>query len=124
MASNANFEIPTEMRAFAERSMEEARKAFDTFVSAAHRAVTQAESQATSAQTGAKDVGELAIRFAEKNILSSFDFAQRLVQAHDMEEVMRLQTDYVKMQMQTLADQAKELSQTAQKFAGSAAPRH
>jgi len=124
MAASTNFEFPAEMHAFAERSVEETRKAFDNFVSAARQAVSAAETQATSARSGAKDVGEAAMRFAERNILASFEFAQKLVQARDVEEVMRLQSDFVKTQMQAFADQAKELSQTAQKMAMPAGSRH
>ncbi len=94
--SNMNFEIPAEMRAMAEKSVEQARKAFDTFVAAATHAVTTAEIQAKGAQSGAKEAGELAMRFAERNIASSFEFAQKLVQAKDPQEVMKLQADYTK----------------------------
>jgi len=124
MADTANFEIPAEMRAFAERSVEQARSAFDQFITAAQQAVNTAESQAASARSGAKDVAELAMRFAEKNILASFEFAQHVVHARDVEEVLRLQTDYVKTQMQTLADQAKDLGETAQKMASPSASHH
>ncbi|MCZ7643639.1 MAG: hypothetical protein M5U33_14340 [Pseudorhodoplanes sp.] len=38
-----NFEIPTEMRKFAEQSMDQARKAFENFIGAAQQAVTDFE---------------------------------------------------------------------------------
>jgi len=117
----SNFEIPAEMRNFAEKSVEEARKAFDSFITAARTAASQVESQAAAAQAGAKDVGHRAVSFAERNVATSFDFAQKLVRAKDMEEMMRLQTEFVKAQMQTLADQAKELSDSASRAAMDAA---
>ena len=55
--------------------------------------------------------------FAESNVAASFEFAQQLVRARNLEEMMRLQADYMKTQMQTLADQASELGQTATKAA-------
>lgn len=113
------FDIPNEMRNFAEKSVEQARAAFDSFVSAAQQAVNTAQSQAVNAQTGAREVGELALRFAEVNISSSFQFAQRLFQAKDAQEVAKLHADYVSGQMATLAEQAKELGQKA---AGMAKP--
>lgn len=112
------FEIPAEMRAMAEKSVEQARQAFDTFVAAAQHAVNTAESQANDAQTGAKEAGELAMDFAERNIASSFDFAQKLVRAKDAQEVMALHADYANSQIATLTEQAKELSQKAAKMAG------
>jgi phasin len=83
------------MRAFAERSFEQARQAFDGFVAAAHRTVSTFEGQAQSAQKGAKDIGQKAMAFAEQNITHSFDFAQQLVRARDVEEIMKIQGDYI-----------------------------
>jgi len=111
------FDMSNEMRNFAEKSVEQARAAFDSFVSAAQQAVNTAQSQAVTAQTGARDVGELAMRFAERNISSSFQFAQRLFQAKDAQEVARLHAEYVSSQMAALAEQAKELSQKATSMA-------
>ena len=118
---NSSFEISAEMRAFAEKSVEQAKQAFDTFISAAQQAVSTVENQAGSARTGAKETSELAMRFAERNIASSFEFAQRLLHAKDFQEVTALQAEYVKSQMAALTDQAKELSKQASKMAGKAA---
>ena len=115
MAIKTPYEVPAEMRDFAERSVEQARKAFDGFISAAHHAVSDIEGRATAARTGAKDVSEKAMTFAQRNIVTSFDFAQKLVQARDMQEIMRLQSEYIQSQMKALSDQAKELGETASK---------
>jgi phasin len=109
------------MRAFAEKSVEQAKQAFDNFISAAQQAAKNVENQAASARTGAKEASELAMRFAERNVASSFEFAQRLLHAKDFQEVTALQAEYVKSQMAALTDQAKELSKQASKIAGQAA---
>lgn len=114
---DSNFEIPAEMRAFAEKSVEQAKQAFDSFMSAAQKAAATADQQAASARGSAQELGSLAVRFAERNIASSFEFAQRLVRAKDAEEVLALQADYVKLQMAALNEQAKELGQQAAKIA-------
>ena len=44
-----SYEIPTEMRDFAEKSVDQARKAFDGFLGAAHKAVSAADSQTVNA---------------------------------------------------------------------------
>jgi phasin len=113
MAANDRFEIPPEMRAFAEKSVDQARQAFDGFISAAHNAVSAFEGQAETARRGAKDVTTKAINFAEQNIASSFELAQQLLHAKDMQEVLRLQSEYIRRQMQTLADQVKVLGESA-----------
>jgi phasin len=116
--SGTRFEIPSDMRALAEKSVEQAKQAFDIFISAAQHAVSTAESQAANAQAGAKEVGELAIGFVERNIASSFEFAQKLLQAKEPKDVLALHTEYVNTQITTLTDQAKELSKRAVKLAG------
>ena len=112
------FEIPAEMRAFAEKSVEQAKEAFNTFISAAQHAVNTAETQAASARTGAKEVGEMAIDFTKRNIASSFEFAEKLMHAKDAQELTALHAEYVKTQLAALTDQAKELSKQAAKLAG------
>ena len=114
--SKPSFEIPPEMRAYADNSVAQARRAFYTFIAAAQQAVGAAGGRAAGAQAGAKEVSDLAMRFAEKNISASFEFAQKLVRVKDAEEVMKLQAEYIKTQMQTLADQAKDLSLSAAKM--------
>jgi phasin len=105
------------MRAFAEKSVEQARQAFDGFISAAHHAVNTLEGQAHTARQGAKDVTDKAMTFAEQNVASSFEFAQQLVRAKDIQDVMKLQADYIKQQMQAFSEQAKELGESTTKAA-------
>jgi phasin len=116
MATN-QFQIPPEMRALAEKSVEQAKQAVEGFISAAQRTASALEGQAETARKGAKDVGEKAMGFAEQNIASSFDFAQKLVRAKDVQEMLELQAAYIRSQMQVLAEQAKELGQSSAKMA-------
>jgi phasin len=115
-----NFEVPTEMRAFAEQSVEQAKLAFDKFMSAAHDALHTMEGQAKTAQAGAKDVRSKAMSYAEDNVNSAFEFAQRVVRAKDVNDLMQIQAEFVKEQMQTMSDQAKAIGETATKHAMSA----
>jgi phasin len=108
----ANFEIPTEMRNHAEQSVEQAKKAFDDFITAAQKAVTAFEGQAAGAKASAKNTGEKAMAFAEKNVATSFEFAQKVVRAKDIQELMQLQTEFVKTQMPAFVEQARALGQT------------
>jgi phasin len=116
--SSVNFEMPAEMRMLAEKTMDQARQAFDSFMNATKQAVSQAESRATSAHSGAKDVVGLAVKFSERNIASSFEFAQRLLKAKDAKEVTAIHSEYVTSQVAALTEQAKELSKQTAKIAG------
>lgn len=106
-----NFDIPPEMRAFTEKTVEQARQAFEGFMSAARHTVGSMEDRAELARKSAKDVGQAAMAFAERNIASSFDHAQRLVRARSVDEMLKLHADHVKTQMQSLAEQAKTLGE-------------
>jgi phasin len=123
MAASDRFEVPPELRTFAEKSVEQARQAFDGFISAAHHAMSAFEGQAESARKGARDVTEKAMTFAERNMASAFEFAHELVRARDLQEVLRLQGDYIKRQMEALTEQARELGESTSKVAKDAATR-
>lgn len=111
--STAHMQVPPELRAFAEQSVEQAKKAFDSFVVATQRAVTTFEDQAAATQSTVKAIQAKAIAYTERNMTASFDFAQKLLRAKDAEELMRLHADYVKAQVQMLTEQARELGQSA-----------
>lgn len=104
-----SFEIPVEMRNVAEQSVVQARQAFDGFMSAAQKALVKVEEQTSVVHAGAKNTGEKIMGFAEQNVATSFEFAQRLVRAKDLDEMMRIQAEFVQSQMQALTEQAQEL---------------
>ena len=83
MNKEPDFEIPAEMRAMAEKSVAQAKQAFEGFMTAAQKAANLAEGQATTAHTAAKQASSMAIEFAERNMTSAFVLAQKLVQARD-----------------------------------------
>jgi len=112
-----NLDVPTQMRQFAEQSVEQAKKAVDGFLTAAHKTATTLETQANTAQSSAKDVSQKVMGFAEANINTSFEFAQKLVRAKDVQEVMALQQEFLKSQMQAMQAQAKDLGAAATKVA-------
>ena len=116
----SSFEIPAEMRQMAEKSVEQAKKAVDSFMTAAQQAVGAIEERTAAAQASVKDVNRKAMTFAEQNLATSFEFAHKLVQAKDPQEFMRLQSDFVRTQMQTLSQQAKELGEHATRAAADA----
>jgi len=111
----APFTIPPEMRDLAEHSVEQAKTAFNTFITAAHDAVQSLEGQAKSARVGAKDVNERAMSYAERNVATAFDFAQKLVHAGTMQDMVRLQGEFVQAQMEALSEQARDLAMQAKR---------
>jgi phasin len=117
-----NFEIPADMRAMAEKSVEQARVAFNTFMTAAQEAMATFEGQAKAAQAGAKDMSEKAIGYAERNVANTFAFAERIMHAKDPQEFIRLQTEFIQAQMKEFAEQAKDIGESATKMAMKSIP--
>jgi phasin len=115
-----NFEVPNDLRDFAERSVEQARKAFEGFVSVAQKAAGAMDSASSSVQSNVKTAGAQALGYAEKNVNAAFDLAHKLVKAKDPQEAFSLQSEYLKAQIASLQEQAKEIGALIQK---SASPR-
>jgi phasin len=110
------FAIPNEVRTFAEQSVVQARKAFEGFIQAANQAMGQFQGQAQSARSTASEIAHKSMSYAEQNVASTFDFAQKLMQAKDATEVMALQSEYLSRQMQTISAQVQDLGQSAAKM--------
>ena len=114
---NQNYEIPTEMRDFAEKSVEQARKAFDSFMGAAQRTVDTLENSASSVQANTTDMTRKTFSYAEQSIAAAFDHVQRLVRAKDVQEAMQLQAEFVRNQFAAMQSQMKEFGAAAQNVA-------
>ena len=110
------FGMPKEIRAFVEQSVTQAKHAFDGFIQAANQAMGQFEGQAQAARGGANEIAHKSMAYAEQNMAATFEFAEKLMQAKDATEVMRLQSDYLGRQMQALSTQVQELGQSAAKM--------
>ena len=116
MATNTtpNYEIPTEMRDFAEKSVEQARKAIDGFMSAAQKTVDTFEGSTNTLQATATDATRKTVSYAEQNLSAAFDLAQRMVRAKDPQEAMQIQAEFVRSQFQAMQTQMKEFGSMAQ----------
>jgi phasin len=117
------FQIPNEMKAFAEQSVAQARKAFDGFIQAANQAMGQLQGHANAAQSGATEIAHKSMTYAEQNVKTTFDFAQKLLQAKDGSEVMGLQSEFLNRQMQAISSQVQDLGQSAAKIVVDAAKK-
>ena len=105
----------------AEASFDQARKAFEKFLSSAHQTAGSIEERGASVRAGAKDISSKAVSYAEKNVQASLDYAQSLLHAKDLTEVMRLHSEFIQSQMRSLAEQASEMGQMVSRAAMDAA---
>jgi phasin len=112
MPTEPPYDIPPEMRDFAEKSVDQARKAFDGFMDAAYRASGALDRNSDTAQASALELGRKAMGYAEQNVASALDFAGRLVNARDPAEIMALQAEFLRLQIARFGEQAKDLGET------------
>jgi len=111
----SNFEIPVQVRQLAEKSVDEARKAFDNFLKAAQEATSSLGGQAAAAQAGSMELHDKVRSFAERNVATCFEFAQKFVHAKNVREVMQIQAELMKTQLQAITEQTSELAEAAAK---------
>jgi phasin len=120
-----HFEIPKDVRSMAEASFDQARKTFEKFLENAQATAGSFEERGETVRAGAKDISAKALTYAEKNVQVSLDYAESLLHAKDLPEVMRLHSDFVQAQMRSLAEQASEMGQIVSRAAMDAAkPKH
>lgn len=107
------YEVPTEMRDFAEKSVDQAKKAFDGFLGAAHKAVDTLQGSTSNMQSSATDATRKTLSYAEQNITAAFDHAQKIVRSKDIQEAIQIQSEFVRTQFAAMQGQMKELGDMA-----------
>ena len=114
------------IRQTAENTLSQARQAVDQYMREATRRYGTMEASAEAAQSGTREINRKAIGFAETNVTAAFDFAQQLVRAKDPKEMVQLQQEFLRRQVEQMSNQMKELgehgTQTAQSAGAAARP--
>jgi phasin len=116
-ASIIPFEVPEQMRAFAERGVSQARDNYAKFKDAAESHNGTIEAVFTSASKGASEYSAKVMEFMKANTKANLDFAHELLGIKSPTEAMELYTAHARKQFETLAAQAKELAELTQKVA-------
>src|SRR3954469_5527871 len=115
------------VRQAAESTLSQAKQAMDRYMREATRMYGAMESSVETTQAGARDINRKAFDFAETNVKATLDFAQQLVRAKDPKEIVQLQQDFLKRQVEQMDGQIRELgqqaSQTAQAASAAARPK-
>jgi phasin len=111
---NSPVDIPNVVRDIAERSVERARKAFESFLALARR-VAEAAVDALHASSPMKSVGAHMLDYAEQNVNAEFELATKLVRAKDPPEAFALESEYLKPQLVALETPAKDLDNALQR---------
>ena len=116
-ASIIPFEVPEQMRAFAEKGVSQARDNYAKFKDAAETHNGTIEAVFTTASKGASEYSAKVLEFFKANTTASLDFAQSLFGVKSPSEAMQLWTAHTKTQFETYSAQAKQLAELGQKVA-------
>jgi phasin len=116
-ASIIPFEVPEQMRAFAEKGVSQARDNYAKFKDAAENHNGTMEAVFTCANKGASEYSAKVMEFVKANTTSALDFAQELFGVKSPSEALELWTSHTRKQFETFTSQAKELQELSQRIA-------
>jgi phasin len=116
-ASVIPFEVPEQMRAFAEKGVSQVRDSYAKFKDAAETHNGTIEAVFTTANKGASEYSAKLLEFFKANTSTSLDFAQELFGVKTPAAALELWTSHARKQFETLTAQAKELAELSQKVA-------
>ena len=116
-ASIIPFEVPEQMRAFAEKGVSQARDSYARFKDVAESHNGTIEAVFTSANRGASEYSAKLMEIMKANTTASLDFAQEMLGVKSPSEAVELWTSHVRKQFEGFAVQAKELAELTQKTA-------
>jgi phasin len=110
-------EVPAAFREIAEKSVAQAKDAYERVKAAAEEATDVLEDTYTTAAKGAADYNLKVIEAARTNTNAAFDYARELLDVKSLSEIIELSTAHARKQFETVSEQTKELAALAQKVA-------
>ena len=122
MFDKQQFEIPEAVRELAEKNVEQVRAAYGQFLDMAHKAQDMLAKSQGVLTSGAMELQQRAMKYAEENIDANFKFAGDLARARDLKEYVEIQNKYAREQMESYARQAQDLGKLMADAAKNAKP--
>ena len=110
MQEMPNFtEMPETVRNIMKASIDQARKGFETFISASQQMMTNFEGTPNPATDGMKQLNEKIAEFTRLNADANFRFAMKLTDAKQLHDLVDIQNHHVRELMDSYAKQLEEL---------------
>jgi phasin len=116
-ASIIPFEVPEQMRAFAEKGVSQARDNYAKFKDVAESHNGTVEAVFSTASKGASEYSAKLMEIMKANTTASLDFAQALIGVKSPSEAMELWSSHAKTQFEAFTANAKDLAELAKKVA-------
>src|SRR5664280_3243419 len=101
------FEVPEQVRAFAEKGVSQARDSYAKFKDVAETHNGTIEAVFTTASKGASEYSAKLMEMMKTNTSATLDFAQQLIGVKSPSEAMELWTSHAKKQFEAITAQAK-----------------
>ena len=101
--SEPKLEVPAELRDLAEKTIDQAERAFGMFFEAATKSVTSIPSPGT-------EISKQALTFTEQNIKAAFEHARKLVHATDLQQAMQIQSEFLRSQFTNAGEHMRQIT--------------
>lgn len=102
-------ELPDSIRGIMKSSIEQARKAFDSFVSTSENMLHGLDTSSNPVADSLKTLNEKVATFTKQNAEANFNLAIRLADARQLSDIVELQNAYMREQMESFSRQMEEL---------------
>ena len=101
--SEPKLEVPAELRELAEKSIDQAERAFGMFFDAANKSVS-------AISTPGSEISKQALAFTQQNMSAAFENARKLLHATDFHEAMQIQSEFLRSQFTNAGEHMRQIS--------------
>ena len=115
-------EIPQPLRELMKMSIEQARRAFETFVSTSEKTWKSLENSSPSGRASLYALNAKIAEITRLNAEANFALAMRLAESKDLNQAMELQSQHVRKQMETFVHQLEEMRDLTAQIIQEASP--
>jgi phasin len=102
-------EVPEALRELMKMSIEQAKRAFETFVSTSEKTWKSLEASSPSGRAGLFALNAKIAEITRHNAEANFALAMRLAEAKDVAHAIELQSEHMRKQMETFVQQLEEM---------------
>jgi phasin len=96
-------EVPAEVRDLAEKTIDQAERAFGMFFDAASKSVGSIPGPGT-------EISKQALTFTQQNLHAAFEHARKLVHATDFQQAMQIQSEFLRSQFTSAGEHMRQIS--------------
>jgi len=103
MMVEPKLEVPAELRELAEKTIDQAERAFRLFFDAAQKS-------SATAPTSAAELSKQVLAFWEESLKTSFEYARKLALSSSLQEAANAQAELIKRQIASAEHHIRELA--------------